>query len=36
MSSPADNLNTVRRYLRAIEDGTFADIADLFCSLPMR
>jgi ketosteroid isomerase-like protein len=30
MPSTADHLNTVRRYLRAIEDGTFADVADLF------
>ena len=30
MSSPADHLNSVRRYLKTIEDGTFADIADLF------
>jgi ketosteroid isomerase-like protein len=30
MSSPAHHLTTVRRYLKAIEDGTFADIADLF------
>jgi ketosteroid isomerase-like protein len=26
----ADHLNTVRRYLKTIEDGTFADLADLF------
>ena len=26
----ADRLDTVRRYLKAIEDGTFADIASLF------
>lgn len=25
-----DHLSAVRRYLRTIEDGTFADIADLF------
>jgi ketosteroid isomerase-like protein len=25
-----DHLNAVRRYLKTIEDGTFADIADLF------
>ena len=25
-----DHLNSVRRYLRTMEDGTFADIADLF------
>jgi ketosteroid isomerase-like protein len=30
MPSPPDHLNTVRRYLKTIEDGTFADIADLF------
>ena len=30
MSSPTDNLTTVRRYLKTIEDGIFADIADLF------
>jgi len=30
MPSPPDHLNTVRRYLKTIEDGTFADVADLF------
>jgi len=30
MSTPADHLDTVRRYLRAIESGTFADIEDVF------
>ena len=30
MSSPTDNLTTVRRYLKTIEDGIFADIANLF------
>lgn len=27
---PADHLSTIRRYLKAIEDGTFADIAGRF------
>jgi|SRR5579863_6416074 ketosteroid isomerase-like protein len=30
MSTPADNLDTVQRYLRTIEDGAFDDIAGLF------
>ena len=30
MSTPGDYLNTVRRYLLAVENGTFADIQDLF------
>jgi len=30
MSTPAENLDAVRRYLKAIEGGTFADIAGLF------
>ena len=30
MSTPAENLDAVRRYLKTIEDGTFADIAGLF------
>jgi len=28
----ADRLDTVRRYLKAIEDGTSADIASLFAA----
>jgi len=30
MSTSADHLDTVRRYLKAIEDGTFADLEYLF------
>ena len=30
LPAPSDNLNIVRRYLEAIEDGTFPDIAILF------
>src|SRR5215472_17477678 len=30
MSTSADRLDTVRRYLKAIEDGTFADLENLF------
>ena len=30
MSTPTENLQTVRRYMKGIEDGTFAAIADLF------
>ena len=32
MSTPAENLNSVRRYITAIEDGTFAEIESLFTS----
>src|SRR5215469_1303237 len=30
MSTPAENLDIVRRYLKTIEDGPFATIVDLF------
>lgn len=30
MSTSAENLDAVRRYLKAIEEGTFADIENLF------
>jgi ketosteroid isomerase-like protein len=30
MSTPTENLDSVRRYFEAIESGTFTDIADLF------
>jgi len=30
MASPAENLATVRRYLKTIEDGAFESIAELF------
>jgi ketosteroid isomerase-like protein len=30
MSTLAENLDVIRRYLKAIEDGTFADLAGLF------
>ena len=30
MLAPTDNVTTIRLYFRAIEDGTFSDIADLF------
>jgi ketosteroid isomerase-like protein len=30
MSTPAENLDAVRRYLKTIEEGTFSDIAGLF------
>ncbi len=30
MSSPAENLDSIRRYLKALETGTFADIENLF------
>jgi ketosteroid isomerase-like protein len=30
MSTTAENVDAVRRYLKAIEDGTFADIENLF------
>ena len=30
MPSPAENLNSIRRYLTAIENGTFVDIENLF------
>jgi len=32
MPSPAENLATVRRYLKTIEDGAFDSIAELFTS----
>lgn len=30
MSSPDENLNVIRRYLKAVEDGSFDEIAGLF------
>lgn len=30
MSTPTENLQAVRRYMKGIEDGSFAAIADLF------